>query len=129
MQDLIDRIVEKTGLAPDIAEKATGIMLSLVKTQGDKAKVVQLFDAIPGAGELAQLHGGDGARGGGLLGMLGGGMMGGPLAAVSKLQATGLSMDQIKVLGKETLGYAKEKAGEGLVKDVASSIPGISGYL
>jgi hypothetical protein len=129
MQDLIDRIVEKTGLAPELAEKATGIMLSLVKTQGDKAKVTQLFDAIPGAGELAQLHGGDGARGGGLLGMLGGGMMGGPLAAVSKLQASGLSMDQIKVLGKETLGYAKEKAGEDLVKDVASSIPGISGYL
>lgn len=129
MQDLIDRIVEKTGLAPDIAEKAAGIMLSLVKTQGDKAKVTQLFDAIPGANELAQLHGGDGARGGGLMGMLGGGMMGGPLAAVSKLQATGLSMDQIKVLGKETLGYAKEKAGEDLVKDVASSIPGISGYL
>jgi hypothetical protein len=129
MQDLIDRIVEKTGLAPEMAEKATGIMLSLVKTQGDKAKVTQLFDAIPGAGELAQLHGGDGARGGGLLGMLGGGMMGGPLAAVSKLQATGLSMDQIKILGKETLGYAKEKAGEDLVKDVASSIPGISGYL
>ena len=129
MQDLIDRIVEKTGLAPDIAEKAAGIMLSLVKTQGDKAKVTQLFDAIPGANELAQLHGGDGARGGGLMGMLGGGMMGGPLAAVSKLQATVLSMDQIKVLGKETLGYAKEKAGEDLVKDVASSIPGISGYL
>ena len=129
MQDLIDRIVEKTGLAPEMAEEATGIMLSLVKTQGDKAKVTQLFDAIPGAGELAQLHGGDGARGGGLLGMLGGGMMGGPLAAVSKLQATGLSMDQIKILGKETLGYAKEKAGEDLVKDVASSIPGISGYL
>ncbi len=129
MQDLIDRVVEKAGLTPEIAEKATGIMLSLVKTQGDKAKVTQLFDAIPGAGELAQLHGGDGARGGGLLGMLGGGMMGGPLAAVSKLQATGLSMDQIKVLGKETLGYAKEKAGEDLVKDVASSIPGISGYL
>ena len=129
MQDLIDRIVEKTGLAPELAEKATGIMLSLVKTQGDKAKVTQLFDAIPGAGERAQLHGGDGARGGGLLGMLGGGMMGGPLAAVSKLQSSGLSMDQIKVLGKETLGYAKEKAGEDLVKDVASSIPGISGYL
>ena len=129
MQDLIDRIVEKTGLSPDIAEKATGIMLSLVKTQGDRAKVTQLFDAIPGAGELAQLHGGDGAKGGGLLGMLGGGLMGGPLAAVSKLQATGLSMDQIKVLGKETLGYAKEKAGDDLVKDVANSIPGISGYL
>jgi hypothetical protein len=61
--------------------------------------------------------------------MLGGGMMGGPLAAVTKLTAAGLSMDQIKVLGTTTLGYAKEKAGDDLVKQVASSIPGISGYL
>ena len=129
MQDLIDRIVEKTGLAPDVAEKATGIMLSLVKTQGDKSKVAELFEAVPGADDLAQKYGGDGARGGGLMGMLGGGLMGGPLAAVSKLQAAGLQMDQIKVLGKETLGYAKEKAGEDLVKDVTNSIPGISGYL
>ena len=129
MQDLIDRIVEKTGLAPDVAEKATGIMLSLVRTQGDKDKVAQLFDAIPGASELAEQHGSDGARGGGLLGMLGGGLMGGPLAAVSKLQAAGLGMDQIKVLGKETLGYAREQAGEDLVRDVANSIPGISSYL
>jgi ABC-type sulfate/molybdate transport systems ATPase subunit len=33
--------------------------------------------------------------GGGLLGMLAGGMMGGPLAAVTKLSAIGLSMDPI----------------------------------
>jgi hypothetical protein len=129
MQELIDRIVDKTGLGADKAEKAIGIMFSLVKTQGDKSKVQQLFDAVPGADELIQQHGGDGARGGSLLGMLGGGLMGGPLAAVSKLQAAGLNMDQIKVLGKETLGYAKEKAGDDLVRDVASSIPGISSYL
>lgn len=129
MQDLIDHIVAKTGLSPETAEKATGIMLSLVRNQGDKNKVEQLFAAIPGAAELAAQHGGDGARGGGLLGMLGGGLMGGPLAAVTKLQAAGLGMDQIKTLGKETLGYAEEKAGKDLVRDVANSIPGISSYL
>ena len=129
MQELIDRVVAKTQLSPEKAEKAVGIMLSLVKTQGDKAKVQQLFDAIPGAAEIAQLHGGDGARGGGLMGMLGGGLMGGPLVAVTKLQSIGLNMDQVKVLGKETLMYAKEKAGSDLVKEVANSIPGICGYL
>ena len=129
MQELIDRVVAKTQLSPEKAEKAVGIMLWLVKTQGDKAKVQQLFDAIPGAAEIAQLHGGDGARGGGLMGMLGGGLMGGPLVAVTKLQSIGLNMDQVKVLGKETLMYAKEKAGSDLVKEVANSIPGISGYL
>jgi hypothetical protein len=51
------------------------------------------------------------------------------LIAVGKLQAAGLNMDQIKVLGAETLAYAKEQAGEKLVKDVAGSIPGLSGYV
>ena len=58
--------------------------------------------------------------------MLGGGLMGGPLAAISKLQAAGLNMDQIKVLGTETLAYAKEVAGDDLVKQVAGSIPGLA---
>jgi hypothetical protein len=38
-------------------------------------------------------------------------------------------MDQINVLGRELLTFAREKAGEPLVNDVASSIPGLSRYL
>lgn len=129
MQELIDRVATRTGLPPEVAEQAAGIMLSLVRNQGDKNKVEQLFATLPGAAELAAQHGGDGAKGGGLLGMLGGGLMGGPLAAVTKLQSAGLNMEQIKSLGKETLAYAEEKAGKELVRDVANSIPGISGYL
>lgn len=129
MQELIARIVTKTGLDPQRAEKALGIMLSLVKTQGNQQKVGELFAKLPGADELAKHHGSDGSRGGGLLGMLGGGLMGGPLAAITKLQAAGLTMDQIKGLGAETLSYAKEVAGEDLVKQVAGSIPGLGGYV
>ncbi len=129
MQELIARIVTKTGLSPERAEKALGIMLSLVKTQGNQQKVGELFAKLPGAEELALRHGGDGSRGGGLLGMLGGGLMGGPLAAISKLQAAGLNMEQIKQLGSETLSYAKETAGENLVKQVAGSIPGLGSYV
>lgn len=126
MQDLIARISTAAKLDPARAEKALGIMLSLVRTQGNQQKVAELFAKLPGAGALADAHGGGG---GGLLGRLGGGLMGGPLIAVGKLQATGLSMDQIKLLGAETLAYAKEKAGDRLVKDVAGSIPGLSGYV
>jgi hypothetical protein len=131
MQDLIGRIVTATGLPEDKATKALGIVLNLIQTQGNQNKVQELFDKLPGAAELAQQQGGDGAGrgGGGLLGMLAGGMMGGPLAAVSKLTSAGLSMDQIKALGTTTLDYAKEKAGPQLVKDVAGSIPGLSGYV
>lgn len=129
MQDLIDRIIAATGLDAGRAEKALGIMLSLVKTQGNQAKVGELFAKLPGAAELAARHGGDGAGRGGLLGLLGGGLMGGPLAAISKLSAAGLSMDQIKMLGTLTLDYAKEQVGAQLVKDVAGSIPGLGGYV
>jgi hypothetical protein len=131
MQDLIGRIVTATGLPEDKATRALGIVLNLIQTQGNQNKVQELFDKLPGAAELARDQGGDGAGrgGGGLLGMLAGGMMGGPLAAVSKLTSAGLSMDQIKALGTTTLDYAKEQAGAQLVKDVAGSIPGLSGYV
>jgi hypothetical protein len=129
LQELIAMIMANTGLDAARSEKALGIMLSLVQKQGDKAKVAELFDKLPGAAELAAQHGGDGAAKGGLLGMLGGGLMGGPLAAISKLQAAGLNMEQIKVLGKTTLDYAKEKAGTDLVRDVAGSIPGLGSYV
>ena len=105
MQELIDRIVTASGLSPEKAEKGLGIMLNLIQTQGNQNKVQELFDKLPGAAELARAQGGDGAGkgGGGLLGMLAGGMMGGPLAAISKLTAAGLSMDQITALGTTTL--------------------------
>ena len=130
MQELIDRIVTAAGVSPEKATQALGIVLNLIYKQGNQNKVEELFAKLPGAAELARTHGADGSGGGGgLLGMLAGGMMGGPLAAVTKLSAIGLSMDQIKQLGTTTLDYAKEKAGAPLVKDVAGSIPGLSGYV
>lgn len=130
MQDLIDRIAAAAGLPPETAERALGIVLNLIQTQGNPNKVGELLDRLPGARALIARHGGDGAgHGGGLLGMLAGGMMGGPLAAISKLSAAGLSMEQIKALGTATLDYAKEKAGPQLVKEAAGSIPGLSGYV
>lgn len=129
MEELIAAVAAKTGLTPEKAEQGIGIVLSLVLSQGDKARVEELFAKLPGAAELATRWGGDGARGGGLLGMLGGGLMGGPLAAIGKLQAAGLGMDQIRTLGSQVLDHAKREAGDDLVRQVAGSIPGLSGYL
>ena len=131
MQELIDQVTAATGLPEETARKALGIVLNLIQTQGNQTKVHELFEKLPGAAELARQQGGDGAgRGGsGLLGMLAGGMMGGPLAAISKLSAAGLSTDQIKALGTTTLDYAKEKAGAQLVREAAGAIPGLSGYV
>jgi hypothetical protein len=129
MQELVTEISSKTGLDTDRAERALGIVLGLVKNQGNPAKIKELLAKLPGAEELAAKHGGDGAARGGLMGMLGGGLMGGPLAAISKLTAAGLSMEQIKQTGTLTLEYAKKNAGAELVREVAGSIPGLSGYV
>jgi hypothetical protein len=126
---LIGRISAEAGLDRAKAERALGIVLGLVKTQGDQAKAAELFAKMPGAEELVSRYGADGASQGGLLGMLGGGLMGGPLAAISKLTAAGLTTDQIKQVGALTLAYAKEKAGTQLVREVAGAIPGIGAYL
>jgi hypothetical protein len=123
MQDLIDRISSRTGLDAAKSECVLGIVLGLLRTEGDPAKVGELFARLPGAADLAARHRGDR---GGLLGML---VRGGPLAAVAKLTAAGLSMDQIKTLGTVTLDYAKDKAGDELVGEVAGSIPGLGSYL
>ena len=127
MRELIGRVSAATGLDEPRAEQAVGIVLSLIRAEGDRGKVDELFAALPGAEALAAEHA-QAKSGGGLLGLLGS-AIGGPLAAVGKLQAAGLSLDEIQVLGRELLGFAREKAGEPLVNDVANSIPGLSRYL
>ena len=84
---------------------------------------------MPGAADLVAKHGGDGAGGGGLMGILAGGMMGGPLAMIVKLQAIGLSMEQMKVVGSATLDHLKHKGGVELVRAAAANIPGINSYI
>lgn len=129
MQDLISSVAGAAGIDPSKAEKAIGILLNLVATQGDKAKVAELMEKVPGAAALVAQHGGDGAGGGGLMGILAGGMMGGPLAMITKLQALGLSVDQIKQIGTLTIDYAKAKAGPELVRAAAANIPGLNSYI
>lgn len=129
MQDLIAKIMTATGLDEPKSEKAVGILLNLVATQGNKSKVAELFEKMPGAEELVATHGGDGAGGGGFMGILAGGMMGGPLAMITKLQAIGLNVDQIKQVGTLTLDYAKKAAGINAVREAASNIPGLNSYI
>jgi hypothetical protein len=129
MQDLIEKIAIATGMGTEQTEKAVGILLNLVKTQGNQAMMPELFSKLPGAAEIVSKHGGDGAGGRGFMGMLAGGLMGGPLAMVTKLQAAGLSTDQMKIVGTLTMDYAKEKVGHKEMKLMAGNIPGLAVYI
>lgn len=126
MNELIDRIAEQLGIDRSLAEQAVGIMLNLVKKEGDPSKAPDLMAALPGADALADAHGGGG---GGLLGAIGGALGGGAIAAYGKLTQAGLSTDQIKAIGEMLFDHAREKAGEPLVKDAVSTIPGLKPYL
>jgi hypothetical protein len=122
---LIDKISIEAGLDTVRAEKSVAALLTLVTTQGGKAQVAMLMEKLPGAADLLAQHG----EGGGLMGKLAGGMMGGPLAMVTKLQALGLTPAQMGQVGTLTLNYAKSKAGVDIVRAAAANIPGLSGYL
>jgi len=128
MEELISRVAQTAKLDPKLAEKAIGIIVHLIRTNGDAAKAKALLDKLPGAEGLADAHGKGASSGGGLMGLLGG-SVGGLMGAAAKLQATGLSMEQIRATGTEVLGFAQEKAGKDLVEQVAASIPGLSAYV
>ena len=128
MEELIARVAGAAKLDPKLAEKAIGIIVHLIRTNGDMAKAKALLDKLPGAEALADAHGKAASSGGGFMGLLGG-SMGGLMGAAAKLQAAGLSIEQIRATGTEVLGFAQEKAGKDLVKEVAASIPGLSAYV
>lgn len=125
MLDQIDKIASAANLRPDVARKATALVLSLIKSQGNQNKVDELFAKFEGADVLAV----EGAAGGGLLAKMAGGMMGGPLAAISRMQSLGVSLDQSKIVHAMVLDHARKVAGDTLVREVAGNIPGVGGYL
>ena len=126
MDELINRITTNSGVDADKAREAVGLILSFLFQQGDREKVAALAKSIPGA---EQYLGATEDDSGGLLGGLGGLMGGGAMAVLGKLQGIGLGMGQIQSVTKETVNFAREKAGDDVVNDIIASIPGLSQFV
>jgi hypothetical protein len=124
MNDIIRQVADATGIAPDVAEKALGLMLGFLEKEGEDGPVQKMLAAIPGAQELVSQYGGDGS-GGFLSGLTGGGIMG----LGQKLMGAGLGMGEITTLAKQTIAVAKQYAGEEVVDEVVASIPGLSQFV
>ncbi|WP_275789536.1 hypothetical protein [Pararhizobium gei] len=130
MNELVTRVAENVGIAPETAEKAIGMMLGFLQREAADGPVARMIEAIPGAADLVARFNGEGSGGGGLLGGLmkavgGGGVMG----LGQQLMSQGLGMGEITALARETIGYAKEKAGEDVVDEVVASVPGLSQFV
>jgi hypothetical protein len=126
MEELINRITANVGIDVETARSAVRIILSFLSQQGDTGKVKLLAAAIPDAAQYIEGTEDDSAS---LLGGLGGLMGGGAMQVLGKLQGIGLGMGQIQAVTKETVAFAREKAGDDIVNDIIGSIPGLSQFV
>jgi hypothetical protein len=132
MNELITRVADNVGIDPATAEKAIGMMLGFLQREAADGPVAQMIEAIPGAAEMVAKFNGEGSGNGG--GLLGGllsavGAGGGVMALGQQLMSQGLGMGEITALAKETIGYAKEVAGDDVVDEVVASVPGLSQFV
>ncbi len=132
MNELITRVADNVGIDPATAERAIGMMLGFLQREAADGPVAQMIEAIPGASEMVAKFNGEGSGNGG--GLLGGllsavGAGGGVMALGQQLMSQGLGMGEITALAKETIGYAKEKAGADVVDEVVASVPGLSQFV
>jgi hypothetical protein len=53
----------------------------------------------------------------------------GAMAVLGELQGLGLGMGQIQGVTKETVDFARERAGDDVVNDIVASIPGLGQFV
>ena len=123
MDELIARLVANVGVDKAVAEKAVGIILDFLSKEGPPDKVQPLIDKLPGAAALIQAQQASDAGGGGMF------TIGGLMGAGTKMMAAGLSMSQVQGVTKETIAYAREKAGEDAVGEIVGAIPGLNQFV
>jgi hypothetical protein len=119
MDELIARLVANVGVERETAEKAVGIIFEFLRSEGPADKVQALMDKIPGAEQLVKAQE---AAGGGF-------PMGGVMGAGSKMMAAGLSMGQVQGVTRETIAYAREKAGDEALGEIVGAIPGLGQFI
>ncbi len=120
MDELIARLVANAGVDRTAAEKSVGIILDFLQKEGPPDQVQALIGKLPGAQALLAA---EQSAGGGMFAM--GGLMG----AGSKMMAAGLSMGQVQAVTKETIAFAREKAGEDTIGEIVGSIPGLGQFI
>jgi hypothetical protein len=120
MDELIGRLVANVGVDQATAQKAVGIILQFLVKEGPADKVQGLLDKLPGAQSAIQAAPPD--EGAGMFG-------GGVIAAGTRMMAAGLSMGQVQAVTRETIAYAREKAGEDAVGEIVGAVPGLGQFV
>jgi hypothetical protein len=122
MDELVDQVAGNVGIDRPVAERAVGIILDFLASEGPADTVQALLGRLPGAAEAiasARAEGGGGLFGG----------AGGIMGVGSRLMSAGLDMGEIQGVTRELIAYARDKAGDRDVNAIVAAIPGLSQFI
>jgi hypothetical protein len=138
-QDIVNTIANQVNIDPLTTEKVVGTILSVLQHETEGSSAASLFEKLPGSLELAQKYdvmAAEAGSGGGLLGSLTsalGGALGEKTGAlirgISQLEASGLSLSEIKDAGAALVEQAKAAAGPKAVEQALASVPSLRSHL
>src|SRR5258705_12866810 len=120
MDELIGRLVTNVGVDNAVAEKAVAIILQFLVKEGPADQVKALLGKLPNADKAIAAAPPD--TGG--MSLFGGGVV----ATGTRMMGLGLSMGQIQSITRETISFAREKAGEDAVGQIVGAIPGLGQF-
>ena len=136
MDNLIADVARAADTDSDTARQAIGLVVDFIRREAPQDAVDKLFAKAPALSGIvastAHTAGGEGMGGmlKGLMGIASGAKGGGGIMALgSQLMGLGLGMDQIQIVGKEVLTYARNHAGDDVVGEIATAIPGLAQYI
>jgi hypothetical protein len=121
MDELIAQLSAKTGIDNIVAEKAVGIILGFLRTEGPGDTVGALIDGIPSADAVIDANSGGGSL---LSSLFGGGLM----ALGGKLMGLGLGMGDIKTLARELFSFGRDRIGADKIDEIIAGTPGLSQF-
>ena len=126
MEELVARVASAAGIPADQALRAINLILAFLKREAP-SEFDDMQHHLPGAADGAASGADDKPSNGGLMssvmGKLSGG--GGLMGLASQLTGLGLNTGEMTTIGKELFSFAREKAGDEKVEQVAHAIPGL----
>lgn len=129
MDELIARVASAAGIPADQAQRAINLVLAFLKRQAP-AEFEEMQHHMPEAQGAVEAGEADDPKGNGLvnglMNMIGGG---GLMGLASQLTSIGLSTGEMTSVGKEIFAFARERAGDERVSQVAHAVPGLSQLL
>ena len=130
MEELIARVTAAASIPADQAERAINLVFAFLKKEAPEP-FQELEQYMPSAEAAAAAGATDKPSGGGIMGGLMGMMSGGGglMGLAGRLTGIGLGTSEMSAVGKEIFAFAREKAGDERVDEVAAAIPGLSQFI